>query len=302
MQNLTNQMDAALAATTTYLCRIWELTLANGQEFFFTDLTNDITVGGQLYKFDPGIRVSAVVKSAGGQPDNAQIEVLTSSDFMTQNRLRQGSLRNASFNMWVVDWRDPDYYGKIELFGGGVGEQKYNNKGQIDLGLNSQIGGSSNSQIGEVYSKQCRALLGDTRCKFDLEGAKVAVEITAIENNGYSFISDSLIGLDDDYYKFGKVTWDSGLNSGLTDEIKANVKATGKATLTLYPRNPLVIGDTGFVYPGCDYQVSTCGTKFNNLLNFRGEPYVPPPNVYIFSGLSPSTGSATGNYLAYAPI
>jgi len=293
MQNLTNQMDAALAATTTYLCRIWKLTLANGQEFFFTDLTNDITVGGQLYKFDPGIRVSAVVKSAGGQPDNAQIEVTTSSDFMTTNRLRQGSLKNATFDMWIVDWRDPDFYGLISLFGGGVGEQSFNNKGQIDLGLNSRVGGGNQSNIGEVYSKQCRALLGDARCKFDLEAAKIAIEVTAIEDNGYSFIAAELVGSANDYYKFGKVTWDSGLNSGLTDEIKTNVNASGKATLVLYPRNPMVIGDTGFVYPGCDYQVSTCGTKFNNLVNFRGEPYVPPPNVYIFSGLSPTTGSSS---------
>lgn len=290
MQNLSNQMDAALADSTTYLCRVWKLTLANGQEFFFTDLTSDITSEGQLFKFDPGIRVSAVVKTSGGQPDNAQIEVTTSADFMTQNRLRQGSLKNASFEMWIIDWRNPDFYGRISLFGGGVGSQTHNNKGQIELGLNSSVGGGAQSNIGEVYSKQCRALLGDARCKFDLEAAKIAVEVTAIEDNGYSFIATELVGAANDYYKFGKITWDGGLNSGLTDEIKTNVNASGKATLVLYPRNPMVIGDTGFVYPGCDYQVSTCGTKFNNLMNFRGEPYVPPPNVYIFSGLSPSTG------------
>jgi len=301
MQNLTNQMDTALAASTTYLCRIWKLTLANGQEFFFTDLTRDITVGGQVYKYDPGISVSAVVKSSGGQPDNAQISLTTSAEFMTTNRLRQGSIKNATFDMWIVDWRDPDFYGLIDLFGGGVAEQKYNNKGQIDLGLNSNIGGGTQSLIGEVYSKQCRALLGDSRCKFDLEGAKVAIEVESIADNGYSFVSSNLIGTEDDYFKFGKVLWDTGLNSGLNDEVKANVNASGKVTLVLYPRNPLVIGDTGFIYPGCDYQVSTCGAKFNNLLNFRGEPYVPPPNVFIFSGLSPTAGSATGNYMNYAP-
>lgn len=293
MQVLSNEMDAALAQSTTYLCRIWKLTLANGQEFFFTDQNNDVVYDGNTYSFDPGITVSAVVKSAGGQPDNAQVEVTTSAQFMTTNRLRQGSLKNASFDIWVVDWRDPDHYGPIALFSGGVGELKFDNKGMIDLGLNGSIGGGVQSNIGELYAQQCRARLGDARCKFDLEAVKVAVEIDTIEDSGYSFTAADMIGKTTDYYKFGNVLWATGLNAGLTDEIKANVNASGKVTLILYPRNPMVVGDTGHVYPGCDYLVSTCKTKFDNLNNFRGEPYVPPSTVYIFSGLSPVYWSPT---------
>lgn len=296
MQTFSNEMDVALAESLTYLCRIWKLVLANGQEFFFTDLNADIVVGGQLYKYDPGVKVSAVVRSAGGQPDNTEVEVTTSANFMQQNRLRQGALRRASFDMWIVDHRDPDHYGLISLFSGGVGEMKYDNKGRINLGLNGDIGGGSSS-IGELYSQQCRAQLGDARCKFDLEASKLAVEVTGLADGGYSFIADELIGADDDYYKFGKVVWETGFNIGLSDEIKANVGSTGKATLVLYPRNPIALGDTGFIYPGCDFLVSTCGNKFNNLVNFRGEPYVPPSSIYIFSGLSPVSGmSSVGSF------
>lgn len=292
MQVLSNEMDAALAQNLTYLCRIWKLELSNGEEFFFTDLTSDITVGGQLYKFDPGIRVSAVVRSAGGQPDNANVEVTTSANFMQKNKLRTGALKNASFDVWIVDHRDPDHYGLISLFSGGVGELKFDNKGKIDLGLNGAIGGGNNN-IGELYSQQCRAQLGDARCKYDIEGAKVAFEIDTITDNGYSFTAPEMIGKADDYFKFGKVVWATGFNAGLSDEIKANVNSTGKVTLILYPRNIMAIGDTGFVYPGCDFLVKTCGDKFANLVNFRGEPYVPPSNIYIFSGLSPVSWSPT---------
>ena len=292
MQVFSNEMDAALNDTVTYLCRIWKLVLANGQEFFFTDLTSDITVGGQLYKFDPGIKVAAVIRSAGGQPDNTQVEVTTSANFMQNNNLRQGALRNAAFDMWIVDHRDPDHYGLISLFSGGVGELKYDNKGRIDLGLNGAIGGGRR-KIGELYSQQCRAQLGDARCKFDLEAVKVAVTVTGLADAGYSFTAAEMIGKADDYYKFGKVTWVTGFNTGLTDEIKANTNVDGKVTLTLYPRNPVSLADTGFVYPGCDFVVSTCGAKFNNLANFRGEPYVPPSTVYIFSGLSSVSWSPT---------
>lgn len=301
MQSLTSEMDQALLQDTTYLCRIWKLTLANGSVFRFTDLTQDITVEGELYQFDPGVRVSAVVKSSGGQPDNAQVEITTSANFMQLNRIRQGALKDAAFDMWIIDWRDPDHYGLIDLFSGGMGELKYQNKGKIDLGLNSSIGGSNNAQIGELYSRQCRARLGDSRCKFDLESAKFAIEVTAITGGGYVIASDSLVGTTNDSFKFGKIIWDSGLNDGLSDEVKASNGGTGTATLTLYPRNPIQIGDTGFIYPGCDFQVSTCGQRFNNLNNFRGEPYVPPPNSYVFSGTLAPTADRL-NYYADAGL
>lgn len=293
MQNLSSAMDAALLQDTTFLCRIWKLTLLNGSVFRFTDLTRDLTVGGELYKFDPGVKVSAVVKSSGGQPDNAQVEITTSAEFLSLNRLRQGAIKNAAFDMWIVDWRDPDTYGLISLFSGGTGTIKFNDKGSIDVGLNGDIGSGTQSVIGELYSRQCRARLGDTRCKFDLDAAGVAFTVASILDGGYSITATELAGQATDYFKFGKIVWATGLNANLSDEIKSNTTGTGKATLLIYPRNPIIIGDTGTIFPGCDFQVETCGNKFNNLNNFRGEPYVPPPTTYVFSG---STPYITSNY------
>ena len=38
-------------------------------------------------------------------------------------------------------------------------------------------------------------------------------------------------------------------------------------------------GDTFNVAFGCDHTQATCQSKFNNLVNFRGFPYVPPPQL-----------------------
>jgi uncharacterized phage protein (TIGR02218 family) len=40
----------------------------------------------------------------------------------------------------------------------------------------------------------------------------------------------------------------------------------------IYPVQP---GDTYSITAGCDKQMGTCKTRFSNLVNFRGEPYVP---------------------------
>jgi hypothetical protein len=36
-------------------------------------------------------------------------------------------------------------------------------------------------------------------------------------------------------------------------------------------------GDAFTVYLGCDHTQATCTTKFGNLTNFRGFPYIPSP-------------------------
>jgi hypothetical protein len=76
----------------------------------------------------------------------------------------------------------------------------------------------------------------------------------------------------------GTLMFQGGQNAGVLVQIKS---ATNTA-LTL--ANPLlfvpVAGDVFTILPGCDHTTGQggCG-KFNNLLNFRGFPFVPPPET-----------------------
>ena len=36
----------------------------------------------------------------------------------------------------------------------------------------------------------------------------------------------------------------------------------------------LSVGDYYEIYAGCDKTLATCKEKFNNVINFRGEPYI----------------------------
>ena len=76
----------------------------------------------------------------------------------------------------------------------------------------------------------------------------------------------------------GSITFTSGVNAGVT----ATVGSVGAGTsMTLrYPlESPPATGDGFTVYYGCDHTPGTCQSKFNNLANFRGFPYVPPPQI-----------------------
>lgn len=79
----------------------------------------------------------------------------------------------------------------------------------------------------------------------------------------------------DDWFKFGGLTWESGQNVGLSMEVKAWVQGTSAMQLFLKMPFPIVSSDTFRVFAGCDKQLSTCIAKFGNVVNYRGEPYVP---------------------------
>lgn len=81
------------------------------------------------------------------------------------------------------------------------------------------------------------------------------------------------------YFAYGKIKWLTGANAGLTSEVKAF--APGVVTLALRPPNAVQAGDTYTITAGCDKQPGTCSARFNNLIHFRGEPFIPGQDVMI---------------------
>lgn len=272
-QVLSSAMELALQQPTTYLCRIWELTLANGEIFRFTDANLDIVSEGETFSFDPGVKVSAIAAATQGRDNNAEITVRSSDAFISLGRVRQGALDGAEFNLWLIDWRNPDLYERIERFGGTVTNVTFVDKGTIRISLSGNIRSEGNTKIGELYSRTCRAQLGDTRCKVNLAALAVAFTVDNVTDGGFTIAASEIVGIASDYFKFGRITWLTGANATLGDEVKTS-NISGSATLTYTPRNVISVGDTGTITPGCDKTVTTCGDKFANLFNHRAEPYV----------------------------
>jgi uncharacterized phage protein (TIGR02218 family) len=81
------------------------------------------------------------------------------------------------------------------------------------------------------------------------------------------------------YYDNGQVLFTSGPNNGLLKAVKQYF------TQEFFFNSPLPFlpnaGDAFTAYPGDDKTQSTCQSKFNNLANFGGFPYVPTPETAI---------------------
>jgi hypothetical protein len=74
------------------------------------------------------------------------------------------------------------------------------------------------------------------------------------------------------YFDYGVMTFTSGLNSGLSMEVKAYVP--GQITLAQPMPYLCAIGDAYSMHAGCDKAFETCRDRFANVVNFRGEPHI----------------------------
>jgi len=84
-----------------------------------------------------------------------------------------------------------------------------------------------------------------------------------------------------DHWKLGTVEFKDGNNAGRSMEVKQNISS---GRIELYLPMPAVVsaGNTVVVTAGCQRRVTTdCRDRFNNIFNFRGEPYMPGRDAII---------------------
>lgn len=83
------------------------------------------------------------------------------------------------------------------------------------------------------------------------------------------------VGFSEGYMNKSALTWLTGNNAGVAMEVKSYYQPGATLTLYLNMKHTIQAGDTFSYYPGCDKRRETCWAKFNNAINFGGEPDMP---------------------------
>jgi uncharacterized phage protein (TIGR02218 family) len=78
----------------------------------------------------------------------------------------------------------------------------------------------------------------------------------------------------------GSLVFSSGANSNVRATVRFAVAGVSLNLMYPLPFAPM-IGDAFTVAFGCDHTLATCQAKFNNKVNFRGFPFVPPVEMAI---------------------
>ena len=122
--------------------------------------------------------------------------------------------------------------------------------------------------ICPATSPGCRAHFGDKKCRVDLAGRTSFASV--VGSNGGLLLLDRAIGSN---CLLGRLRYLQGANCGLSTTIIA-VDGTTIRIRDL-AREPIESGCRVEVRHGCDKRFETCTNRFDNAVNFRGEPHLP---------------------------
>lgn len=102
--------------------------------------------------------------------------------------------------------------------------------------------------------------------------------VTVTDNRQFTV---DLLDKEDDFYNGGVIFWYTGLNAGRRMEIKDWTLIGSSIELYLPVSESVNISDVFSVNAGCDKKIETCRDKFNNVINFRGEPHLPGEDLFL---------------------
>lgn len=256
------------AGETTTLCFMWKITRKDTTVFTFTDNSRDVVYDGLTYLAWTGFTASNIATSSKLSVDNLEVNSVLNSSTITDVDLIAGLWDYATVEIFRVNYLDLTM-GIEWMRKGKIGEVKTGRTAFIAelRGLIQHY----QQNIGRIINAACDADLGDTRCGVNLATYTVTGTVTGVTSR--SLFADTSRAEASAYFTGGLLTWTGGLNDTYQKEVK--VYTVGSIELVESMPNAVQVGDTYSVYAGCDKLHTTCGTKFSNIANFRGFPFVP---------------------------
>jgi uncharacterized phage protein (TIGR02218 family) len=263
-------LNTHLQGEVTTTCRLWKVTRDDLQVFGYTDNVADVPYLGVIYKSADGGNLTSIESKGDMSVDNMDIETIFTDGGITESDLYAGLWNGAQVDVMLVNYLDLTM-GHMLLKRGRIGDvQARGGKFVAELRGLSQ---SLQQSIGDVYQPTCRVDLGSTKCGINLATVTHVSTITSVTSR--TVFADSTNTNASEWFEGGVLTFTTGACAGLRMEVRKYVNP-GIFTLALSMPRVIAVGDGYSVYAGCKKRlIEDCKTKFNNVVNFRGEPYLP---------------------------
>jgi len=285
MRAASPEMIALLAANQFRMADLYVITLHTGDVFYYTDYDVDLIYNNQLYLSNNIQFTRDTIRTiAGIEVDTLSLEAFAEAAHTMLGTpflqvAQNGGLDAARLHLSRVfmPQNNPTdtSAGTMILFSGRINVDEVD-RGSARLSVVSDLELLNIQMPRNVYQAGCLHTLFDAGC--GLNKASFAQPASVEFGSDLLTINTTVTGVDD-YYTLGTITFTSGANAGVTRTIKSS--QFGIIHLSLPLRAMPAVGDGFTLYRGCDKQQSTCTNKFNNLIRFRGFPYIPVPETAI---------------------
>lgn len=257
-----------LTNVVQFPARLVKITCLDGTILRIAEADETITVGNAFTPL-PGCTISAIKHIINGEMPSMEIRFAHSvGGVIDTEDLNNGVWDGAEVIVYVVDRAslsslgDPIFTGTIQPItidpiGGG---------GSFDIrGIAAQA-----ESVIQTYQPMCRTDLFSSLCQLNEDDFKYTCTIATIID-AYNFIVSGVVSPPaDGYFNQGVCLTDGGLAFVTSNWTQSSSK------ITMMPdcrTSRLTEGEGITLYAGCDKTAATCLAKFNNIINFQGEPH-----------------------------
>jgi len=292
MKPISTALQNLFATGEAVSCKLFQFNLASGGTVYYSGGDVDISWGGNTFLcgrgtgplFEKSDNKAKAHYKVGLEVDTLVFDVIPGSSTV------QGTSFDSAVRLGIFDgaeciysrayWSSNTPYADPLTPVGVIANVFVGRVAQANVGrslctftISSHLELLNQNMPRNLYQGGCANTLYDGACT--LNQANFATNGTVISGSTATSIL-AMLSQATNYFTQGMLTFTSGVNNGVSRAVQ-NYTQGSPSTITLCP--PLgaapSAGDTFTVYAGCDKQVATCGSKFNNLSHFRGFPFVP---------------------------
>ena len=272
------------SATEIRMADLYTITLKNGTALRYTSWDTNLTVLGNTFLTGPpNIARSAIEEKLGMDVATLEITIEASvtdtiNGVPMLQAIGQGLFDGAGFRIdrLFMDSAS-NQIGTVVRFSGFIGALDELTRSSAKLSVNAGTAYLSMQLPAVILQPGCTNTLFDARCGL-VKASFAEANVVQAGSTVNKLLSSSAKG--EGYYDNGQIAFTSGANAGLVKAVKAYTgqQFTFNSPLPFVPN----AGDSFTAYPGCDKTQATCASsKFSNLVNFEGFPYVPAPETAI---------------------
>jgi hypothetical protein len=267
---------------------LYTFTLLGGQVLRYTGADRSLTVGGRTFTAGPIIERDRISRSTSLQVDSLSLSI-SSSPGVTVNGvpfmkfLAQSGLLGAALLHERLFYHDDgggsfSPVGSCVEFSGTVGAIE-GGRHTKQVTVNSDLQLLDVSLPRDVYQPYCRNTLFDANCGVSRASFTYSSSASAgPTGSDYATIPNTGLALGDHMFDLGKITFTSGANNGVSRTVRQYLRNVSITTIVPFPF-AWAPADTFSIQAGCDKSQATCTNRYANVVHFRGEPYIPPPDT-----------------------
>ena len=243
----------------------WRIYRRDGVTLGFTTHDRDLWFDGILHRAAPGMLPAAIRRTRSLSDDETEVEGALTHDTIRHEDIAAGRFDGARIEAGVIDWQD---LVSASLYSGSI-ESIREDASAFSAALRSAKADLDRDPVPQT-SPTCRARFCGPGCTLSAQAYTRRARLVDIdyETNQLSFALE-----DPRPYLTGSLRFLEGPQSGITMRIVAiDGERFVVDTLLNAANQP---GQRAVLLEGCDHTLASCAQRFDNAINFQGEPHLP---------------------------